>query len=294
MAKFKITDTGVDISVTNTSNLGISLTNSAGTKTLTRTGLSHLLSNQLVNGTHPWTSNNYYDNSDVDGHITAEGPVNYSSGKISVTTNSANGLLKLNSSNKIDSTYLPASVDEIIMVANYAALPSTGQREDAIYVTEDTNKTYRWGGSDYVVISETLALGDTSTTAYAGNLGAANASAISANTSAISLNSTDISKNKTSISDNATSISNNATSISNNATAINDNKTLISNFKWNTSGNLKLAGGNNINITTDANNETKTIAVSSTPSFTSITITNGSYSWKLSVDNNGDLIQEKI
>ena len=42
-----------------------------------------------------------------------------------------------------------------------------------IYVDLDTDKTYRWGGSAYAVISETLALGRTSTTAFPGDAGAA-------------------------------------------------------------------------------------------------------------------------
>lgn len=42
-----------------------------------------------------------------------------------------------------------------------------------IYVDLSNNKTYRWSGTAYVVISETIALGQTSTTAYRGDRGAA-------------------------------------------------------------------------------------------------------------------------
>ena len=42
-----------------------------------------------------------------------------------------------------------------------------------IYVNLADNKTYRWSGSAYVVISETIALGETSTTAYRGDRGKA-------------------------------------------------------------------------------------------------------------------------
>ena len=38
-----------------------------------------------------------------------------------------------------------------------------------------SNLTYRWSGTAYVEISPSLALGETSSTAYAGNKGAANA-----------------------------------------------------------------------------------------------------------------------
>ena len=42
-----------------------------------------------------------------------------------------------------------------------------------IYVNLNNNKTYRWSGSAYVVISETIALGETSSTAYRGDRGKA-------------------------------------------------------------------------------------------------------------------------
>ena len=43
-----------------------------------------------------------------------------------------------------------------------------------IYVTKDTELTYRWSGSDLIEISKSLALGETTSTAYAGDKGAAN------------------------------------------------------------------------------------------------------------------------
>ena len=50
--------------------------------------------------------------------------------------------------------------------------PYTGET-GKIYVNLSNNKTYRWSGSAYAVISETLALGETSSTAYRGDRGAA-------------------------------------------------------------------------------------------------------------------------
>ena len=44
---------------------------------------------------------------------------------------------------------------------------------DKIYIDLDTNKTYRWSGSQFVEISQSLALGYTSSTAYPGNEGKA-------------------------------------------------------------------------------------------------------------------------
>jgi len=83
---------------------------------------------------------------------------------------SANGIAPLGSDSKIASTYLPSYVDDVIEVANYAALPGTGEA-GKIYVTLDTNLTYRWSGSAYVKISASLALGETSSTAYRGDRG---------------------------------------------------------------------------------------------------------------------------
>ena len=50
--------------------------------------------------------------------------------------------------------------------------PTTGEA-GKIYIALDTNKTYRWGGSTYVEIGSDLALGETSSTAYRGDRGAA-------------------------------------------------------------------------------------------------------------------------
>ena len=63
----------------------------------------------------------------------------------------ANGYAPLNASTKIDSTYLPSYVDDVIEVANYAALPVTGE-SGKIYITIDTSLLYRWGGTVYVQV----------------------------------------------------------------------------------------------------------------------------------------------
>lgn len=81
-----------------------------------------------------------------------------------------NGLAELDSAGKVPSSQLPSYVDDVLEYANYAALPAEGET-GKIYVTLDDNKTYRWGGSAYVEISESLALGNTSSTAYRGDYG---------------------------------------------------------------------------------------------------------------------------
>lgn len=83
-----------------------------------------------------------------------------------------NGLASLNESGIIPSAQLPSYVDDVIEVNTFSNLPGTGE-SGKIYIVQDTNLTYRWSGTDYVEISKSLALGETSSTAYPGNKGKA-------------------------------------------------------------------------------------------------------------------------
>lgn len=65
---------------------------------------------------------------------------------------SAGKLVALDGSGKIAAAVLPSFVDDVLEFANLAAFPGTGET-GKIYVTLDTNKTYRWSGSAYVEIS---------------------------------------------------------------------------------------------------------------------------------------------
>lgn len=80
---------------------------------------------------------------------------------------------------KVPSSQLPSYVDDVLEYSSTSAFPVEGE-SGKIYIVQDTNKTYRWGGSAYVEISESLALGETASTAYAGDKGKENADAISA------------------------------------------------------------------------------------------------------------------
>ena len=71
---------------------------------------------------------------------------------------------------KVPATQLPSYVDDVLEFANLASFPATGEN-GKIYIAIDTNLTYRWGGSSYVVMSSSLALGETSSTAYRGDRG---------------------------------------------------------------------------------------------------------------------------
>jgi len=64
----------------------------------------------------------------------------------------AGGYASLDGSGKVPASELPSYVDDVIEVANYAALPVTGET-GKIYITLDDNKVYRWSGSVYVEIA---------------------------------------------------------------------------------------------------------------------------------------------
>lgn len=84
----------------------------------------------------------------------------------------ANGIATLDQNGLVPSSQLPSYVDDVIEVNTFSALPNTGE-SGKIYITQDTNLTYRWSGTAYVEISQSLALGETSSTAYAGDKGKA-------------------------------------------------------------------------------------------------------------------------
>lgn len=84
----------------------------------------------------------------------------------------ANGIATLDQNGLVPSSQLPSYVDDVIEVSTFSALPEIGE-SGKIYITQDTNLTYRWSGTAYVEISQSLALGETSSTAYAGDKGKA-------------------------------------------------------------------------------------------------------------------------
>ena len=92
----------------------------------------------------------------------------------------ASGVAELDSNGKVPSSQLPSYVDDVIEGYYY----NSKFYEEATHTTEitgetgkiyidlsGTNKTYRWSGSGYTEISESLALGETSSTAYRGDRG---------------------------------------------------------------------------------------------------------------------------
>lgn len=94
----------------------------------------------------------------------------HSTSLLKIQLGAANGVAPLDSNKLIPSSYLPAYVDDVIEYDDYDSLPSTGV-SGKIYVTLDNGKTYRWGGTNYVEISASLAIGNDASTAFAGDRG---------------------------------------------------------------------------------------------------------------------------
>lgn len=112
--------------------------------------------------------------------------------KSTLKIGTANGLATLGSDGKVPSSQLPSFVDDVVEYNSKSVFPTSGNA-GIIYVAIDTNKTYRWSGSAYVEISASLALGETSSTAYAGDKGKANAEAINELTTKVASNTNAIS-----------------------------------------------------------------------------------------------------
>ena len=132
----------------------------------THQSLSHLATKtELAGKTSPGDVSDMIDNYDEVVMLPAlNAKVNTSS------VGAANGIAPLDSAKKIPSSYLPSYVDDVIEYTSKSSFPSTGVT-GVIYVDTTTNLTWRWSGSAYVEISPSLALGTTSSTAYAGDKG---------------------------------------------------------------------------------------------------------------------------
>lgn len=95
----------------------------------------------------------------------------------------ANGVAELDANGKVPASQLPSYVDDVIEGYYYNSkfyeesthtteiTPASGKIYVNLESDDNQNKTYRWSGSAYVVISETLALGETASTAYRGDRG---------------------------------------------------------------------------------------------------------------------------
>lgn len=93
----------------------------------------------------------------------------------------ANGVASLDQDGKVPSSQLPSYVDDVLegylndgqFYVESAHTTQITAESGKIYVdlTDGKNITYRWSGTAYVEISKSLALGETSGTAYRGDRG---------------------------------------------------------------------------------------------------------------------------
>ena len=166
----------------------------------------------------------------------------------------ASGLAELDSTGRVPSSQLPSYVDDVIEGYLY---DSKFYKESAhttqitgetgkIYVDLTSNKTYRWSGSAFAVISETLALGETSTTAYRGDRGK------------IAYDHSQVAHAPSNAEVNQNAFSN----------VIVGSTTIVADSKTDT---LTLVAGSNVTLTPDATNDK--ITISSTNTDTKVTQT---------------------
>lgn len=164
----------------------------AETKFLDIVGLTHLLEKtnakfSKLGHTHTKSEitdfahthdDRYYTESEVDSKLSGKAASSHKHGASDITSVNASAI-----NGVIAAANLPSFVDDVIEgYLNdgkfYKTKNSDGTyateiaaESGKIYVNLNDNKTYRWSGSAYVVISETIALGETSSTAYRGDRG---------------------------------------------------------------------------------------------------------------------------
>ena len=116
-------------------------------------------------------NNTTYDIKDVSARSAAATAQSTADGKISSSLKGiANGVAELDANGLVPTSQLPSYVDDVLEYATKSVFPTTGE-SGKIYVDISTNLTYRWSGTAYVEISPSLALGETSSTAYRGDRG---------------------------------------------------------------------------------------------------------------------------
>ncbi len=137
--------------------------------------------------------------------------------KVGLSTAEVNSLISVAIVGKADlvngrvpASQLPAYVDEVEEYATASVFPPSGSTAK-IYIALDTNKQYRWSGTQYVEISASLALGETSETAFAGNRGKALETTVSSLQTTVGSHDTSI----TSLNNEATRLGNWLTSLDN-------------------------------------------------------------------------------
>lgn len=107
----------------------------------------------------------YYTESEIDTKLSGKAASSHKHAAADIASVNASAI-----TGTIAAANLPSYVDDVLEYAGTSKFPSTGEA-GKIYTDTTTNKIYRWGGSSYVVISDTIALGETNSTAYRGDRG---------------------------------------------------------------------------------------------------------------------------
>lgn len=151
----------------------------AKTKFLDSAGLTHLLQKtnskfskighthtraEITNFAHTH-DDRYYTESEINTKLSGKAASSHKHAAADITSVNASAI-----TGKIAAANLPSYVDDVLEYDGKSKFPSTGEA-GKIYTDTTTNKIYRWGGSAYVVISDTIALGETQSTAYRGDRG---------------------------------------------------------------------------------------------------------------------------
>ena len=147
----------------------------------------------------------------------------------------------LDSSGHVPSSQLPSYVDDVIegyysngnFYSDSAKTKKITGEGGKIYTDLTTNKTYRWGGTAWVEISKSLAIGETAGTAYDGAKGAKNASDISLLKTDVSTLKTDNTQNKKDITNLKANVSSIQSQANTNSSDISLLKTDVSTLKAN-------------------------------------------------------------
>ena len=135
--------------------------------------VKNTIDNYTING-HKINENPTLTKNDVGlGNVTNEAQIPLSQ------KGAVNGVATLTENGKVPASQLPAYVDDVLegtLASTTEFTLNEGQQGEVkqsgvVYIDTTTNKSYRWSGSQYVMTGSDLALGETSSTAYAGDKG---------------------------------------------------------------------------------------------------------------------------
>jgi len=110
---------------------------------------------------------------DSNGNVSVVDDSHEHSNKVNTSSIGINGgVAQLDTNGLVPASQLPAFVNDVLEYATLSVFPSPGEA-GIIYVALNTNKSYRWSGTQYILISSSLSIGETTDSAFAGDRGKA-------------------------------------------------------------------------------------------------------------------------